>query len=386
MKKFGNLRSKHFETMELSGHDAILVEGESLEWLLKIQDEFNRLQAMGEDEVRYFWIEVPCGRGKSPRWYEVCTATYKNFHSLRIIDGRGYYCEIVNEDRGCCHRYDVTWFLKPFYFAVNKLINSIVEDSDRYNRYVAEHLPYIYRKGRIKRKTLYDISSIFRVEPQNKAASIEVLKKSIDKNIPLVKSMSIRTYCHYYRVAHEMFFQEKHDDTISDIDFYKNHKHGYFEEEMNVDDEETFKNFAYDHYGELGFSRVNIRGYYLPEEEGWAIYASTSYSAYVEELLDIAVALYNAGAPLRIGHAQKLLDILEEKDYVAIKTYIFHDYLNHHEEGTVICLPYDEQCDDEDSLWTREIKQKIIENAEWEPIKKVQRLDKNTIKSEDDDK
>ena len=57
MKKFGNLRSKHFETMELSGHDAILVEGESLEWLLKIQDEFNRLQAMGEDEVRYFWIE-----------------------------------------------------------------------------------------------------------------------------------------------------------------------------------------------------------------------------------------------------------------------------------------------------------------------------------------
>ena len=147
-----------------------------------------------------------------------------------------------------------------------------------------------------------------------------------------------------------------------------------------MDDEETFKNFAYDHYGELGLSRVNINGYYIPEEKGWAIYASTSYSAYVAELLDIAVALYNAGAPLRIGHAQKLLDILEEKDYVAIKTYIFHDYLNHHEEGTVICLPYDEQCDDEDFLWTREIKQKIIENAEWKPIKEVQRLDTNNKK------
>lgn len=380
MIKFGNLKSKHFEAIELNGHDAILVEGESLEWLLKIQDEFNKLQVMGEDEVRYFWIEVPSGKQKPSRWYEVCTATYKNFHSLRIIDGRGYYCEILNEDRGCCHKYDVTWFLKPFYFAINKLIDSIVENPDRYNRYVAEHLPYIYRKGRIKRKTLYNISPIFKVEPQDKETSIEVLKKSIDKSIPLVKDMSIRTYCHYYRVAHEVFFQEKHDDTISDIAFYKNHKHGYFEEDMNVDDEETFKNFAYDHYGELGLSRVNINGYYIPEEKGWAIYASTSYSAYVEELLDIAVALYNAGAPLRIGHAQKLLDILEEKDYVAIKTYIFHDYLNHHEEGTVICLPYDEQCDDEDFLWTREIKQKIIENAEWKPIKEVQRLDTNNKK------
>lgn len=375
MKRFGDLKSKHFDAVELSGCDAILVDGESLEWLLKIQNQFNRLQAMGEDEVRYFWIEVPSRKRKLARWYEVCSATYKDFHSLRIIDGRGYYCEILNKDRGCCHRYDITWFLKPFYFAVNKLIDSIVKNPDKYNRYVAENLPYIYRRGRIKRKTLYDISPIFRVEPHDKKASIEVLQKSIAKSIPLIKSMNIRTFCHYFRVAHELFFNDEHDDSISDIDYYKDHKFGYLENDMDVDDEDTFKKFAYDHYGELGLSRVNVHGYYLPEEEGWAIYASTSYSVYIEELLDIAVALDNAGAPLRIGDAQKLLNILEEKDYVAIRTYVFHDYLNHHEEGTVICLPYDEQCDDEGILWTREIKQKIIENAEWEPIKEVKTIE-----------
>ena len=386
MKQFGNLKSGNFESMELNGHDAILVEGESLEWLLKIQHEINRLQAMGDDELRYFWIEVPENRRKTSQWYEVCSSTYKNFHSIRIINGRGYYCEMVSEDRGCCHRYDVSSFLKRFYSAVKRLINSVIENLNRYNQYVAKHLPYIYRTGRIKRKTLYNISPIFRVEPKDKEASIEVLKKSIDKSIPLVESMNIRMFCHFFRIANELFFHEAHDDEVSDIEYYKKHKFGYLEEDMDVNNEETFKNFAYDHYGELGLSRVNINGYYIPEEKGWAIYASTSYSAYVEELLDIAVALYRSGAPLRVGDAKKLLNILEEKDYVAIRTWIFHDYLGHHEEGSVIRLPYDDECDDKNSLWTREIKQAIIDNAEWNPIKEVQTKDIIKEKFERDEK
>ena len=371
MKRFGNLKSENFASMELGGHDAILVEGESLEWLLLIQFEINRLQVMGDDELRRFWIEVPENRRETSQWYEICSSTYKSFHSLRIINGRGFYCEMVSEDRGCCRRYNISQFLKRFYFAINKLINSILHNPDNYNRYVAEHLPYIYRRGRIKRKKLYEISPIFKIEPKDKEASVVVLKKSLDKCIPLSENMNIRQYCHFYRVAHEEFFQEEHDEKISDIEFYKDHKFNYLEKDMDLEDEETFKKFAYDHYGELGFSRVNIYGYFIPEEKGWSIYASTSYSAYVEELLDIAVALYKAGAPLRVGDAQKLLDILEERDYVAIRTWTFHDYLGHHEEGSVIRLPYDEECEDKSSSWTREIKQAIIENAEWEPIKKV---------------
>lgn len=386
MKQFGNLKSGNFESMELSGHDAILVEGESLEWLMKIQHEINRLQTMGDDELRYFWIEIPENRRKTSQWYEVCSSTYKNFHSIRIINGRGYYCEMVSEDRGCCHRYDVSSFLKRFYSTVKRLINSVIENPNRYNQYVAKHLPYIYRTGRIKRKTLYNISTIFRVEPKDKEASIEVLKKSLDQSIPLVESTNIRKFCYFFRIANELFFHEAHDEEVSDIEYYKKHKFGYLEEDMDVDDEETFKNFAYDHYGELGLSRININGYYIPEEKGWAIYASTSYSAYVEELLDIAVALYRSGAPLRVGDAQKLLNILEEKDYVAIRTWIFHDYLCHHEEGSVICLPYDDECDDKNSMWTREIKQAIIDNAEWDPIKEVQTKDIIKEKYERDEK
>lgn len=122
---------------------------------------------------------------------------------------------------------------------------------------------------------------------------------------------------------------------------------------------------AFDHYGELGLSRndVHATDYYTPS--GWLITFGVSYSAWVDAGCEIALALYEAGAPLLVHDAQKMLDILEEKDYVKLTPHTFHDYLNHHDEGSVFDLPYECYLDRDGEL-TRAQYDEIVSLAEWD--------------------
>ena len=61
-----------------------------------------------------------------------------------------------------------------------------------------------------------------------------------------------------------------------------------------------------------------------------------------------------------------MLDILEAKDYVRLTPHTFHDYLNHHEEGSVFDLPYECYLGNGDEI-TREQFDEIVLLAEWKP-------------------
>ena len=68
--------------------------------------------------------------------------------------------------------------------------------------------------------------------------------------------------------------------------------------------------------------------------------------------------------------AQKMLDILEAKDYVRLTPHTFHDYLNHHEEGSVFDLPYECYLGNGDEI-TREQFDEIVSLATWNPVGKL---------------
>ena len=154
---------------------------------------------------------------------------------------------------------------------------------------------------------------------------------------------------------------------MTDIDFYRRYqlgRHGEITDETDFDSEEAFKEMAYDHYGELGLSRndVHATDYYTPGK--WLITFDISYSAWVDAGCEIALALYEAGAPLLMHNARKILDILEGRDYVRLTPHTFHDYLNHHDEGSVFSLPYECNVGEQDEL-TREQYDEIVALAEW---------------------
>ena len=157
---------------------------------------------------------------------------------------------------------------------------------------------------------------------------------------------------------------------MDDIEFYRRYQmgnRGEITDETDFDSEEAFKEMAFDHYGELGLSRndVHATDYYTPG--GWLISFGVSYSAWVDAGCEIALALYEAGAPLLLHDAQKMLDILEAKDYVRLTPHTFHDYLNHHEEGSVFDLPYECYLGNGDEI-TREQYDEIVSLAKWSPV------------------
>jgi hypothetical protein len=109
---------------------------------------------------------------------------------------------------------------------------------------------------------------------------------------------------------------------------------------------------------------VHATDYYTPGK--WLITFGFSYSAYIADAVDIAVALYETGCPLIIHDAQKILDVLEEKDNVLLTASTFHDYFCHHDEGSVFPLPY--ECDlGQPGELTREQYDEIVSLAHWSP-------------------
>ena len=351
-------------------------------------------------------------------WYHIAVSRYKGHTYLHMVENVHWWCQIHDDDRHA-HQEVMEWLLEPLAEFLREKVPVIAADVEAYNRYVEEHLPKRQRTGRIARKDLNRIVPWQRRRPRNLRRVIKMLKECIANEKvyrmtepkldegefrrqemrtdavqlppcyrePLPK-MSIRVYTKYFRVAYEAY--EKHfsglrwrsrrerkeyrefleeSAAMSDIEFYRRYQHGRHGEitdETDMDSEEAFKKMAYDHYGELGLSRNNVyaTGYYTPGK--WLITFGVSYSAWVDAGCEIALALYEAGAPLLVYDAQKMLDILEERDFVMLTPHTFHDYLNHHEEGSVFDLPYECYLGDGDEI-TREQYDEIVALAEWKP-------------------
>ena len=349
-------------------------------------------------------------------WYHLSVTQYRGHTYLHMVENVHWWCQIHDDDDKGAHHEDMEWLLEPLAEFLRKKLPVIAADVEAYNRYVDDHLPKRQRTGRIARKELDRIVPWQRRRPKNVKKVIKMLKECIANDAiyrrtePIyidgkfkrqelitdevvlppcyrepLPQMSIRIYAKYFRVAYEAY--EKHfsglkwrsrkeyrefleeSEGMTDVEFYRRYQmgnRGEITDETNLDSEEAFKEMAIDHYGELGLSRndVHATDYYTPS--GWLISFWVSYSAWVDAGCEIALALYGNGAPLLMHNAQKILDILEGKDYVKLTPHIFHDYLNHHKEGSVFDLPYECDLEDDDDI-TREQYDEIVSLATWNP-------------------
>ena len=241
--------------------------------------------------------------------------------------------------------------------------------------------------GRIAQKELNRIVPNCKIVVEDEETAIKALEDSVHgRSVPPLETMTIRLYCTYFRVANEAYeayyrkrgfsgriYADPQDvpEELRDVAYYKRMKFVDVETLYDIDSPADFIRFATDHYGELGLSRLNIFAK-NDRQQGWRIVVSNSYSANVGLAIEVATALYKAGAPLLIYDAERLLRILLEEDYVRLVPDSYHNYMGYQEEGIVYELPWEYECsDDVDSPLTREQYHAIVSLTEWQPEEHV---------------
>ena len=414
------LNASHLEALGTMPHWEIIVGGEMLDRLVEIQSQFERLEVMGDDNYRGFYIEVPrpepekwgdaeeliaTGEYESresfledwlacnpmeTRWFHVASCRYRDSRSIRITDRKRTRFIIANRSNCVDAESDYLWskeILISLFDYLERLIDVIVANPDGFNDYVAHNLPYQQRTGRISQKEFDDIVPIFKIEVEDMETAIKALEDSVNGcSVPLLETMTIRKYCSYYRIANEAYetyyrnrgvgeclYVDPQDvpEELRDVVYYKRVKFVDVTEMYDIDSQDDFRRFATDHYGELGLSRLNILAS-NDRQHGWKIVVSNSYSAKVELAIEVATALYKAGVPLMIYDAEKFLKILKEEDHVRLVPESFHNYMSYQEEGCVYELPWEYECaDDTNSVLTKEQYQAIVLLVEWQPEKQV---------------
>ena len=411
LAKAAKLNDEHIRQLSDAGNHEIVVGGKLLDMLIEVQNQFERLEAMGDDEFRAFHIELPrptleewgnceeeiadweAYNPMETYWYHVSVARYNEYRSLIFNNKKFRYFVITNQSSYALREpgfQNGQWYeesLVKIFSYLKNLIDAIVSNPDGYNEYVSNNLPYQLRYGRIARKDFNRIEPRFKIEVEDREWAIKALEASIrNETAEQLSTMTIRQYCKYFRIGHEAYvryFQKispkftkriiKEDipEELYDVEYYNKTEFKHIDEKYNLDSEVDFKKFAKDHYGELGLSRLNICASNF-QRNGWVIDVYNSYSANVDIAIDVATALYKSGAPLEISNAEKLLKILTEEDCVGLIPLTFHDYMNHHNEGTVYELPWEYQLNEEsETPLTKAQYDEIISLAEWNEIEKV---------------
>jgi len=414
------LNTSHLDVLGERQHWEIVVGGDMLERMVGIQRQFERLAVMGDDEYRGFYIEVPrpapeewgdaeeliaLGEYDSreafladwlafnpmeTRWFHVASTRYGDSRSLRVTDRKRTMFIITNCPACADGAPDDAWcrdILTRLFDYLERMIDVVVADPDGFNDYVAHNLPYQQRTGRIAQRELNRIVLNCKIVVEDPETAIKALEDSVHgRSVPPLETMTIRLYCTYYRIANEAYeaYHRKrgfkgriHTDPqdvpeeLRDVVYYKRKKFVDVMEMYDIDSPEDFMRFATDHYGELGLSRLNIFASH-DRQQGWKIVVSNSYSANAGLAIEVATALYKAGAPLLIYDAEKLLRILLEEDYVRLVPDSYHNYMGYQEEGAVYELPWEYECsDDGDSFLTWEQYQEIVSHTEWLPEEQV---------------
>lgn len=414
------LNASHLEALGESRQWEIGIGNDMLERLVEIQHQFERLAVMGDDEYRGFHIEVPrptpeewgyaeelitSGEYDSreafladwlafnpmeTRWFHVASSRYGDSRSIRVTDRKHTRFIITNCPKCTDAEPDDTWCrenLTRLFDYLQRMIDVVVANPDGFNDYVTHNLPYQQRTGRIAQKEFNRIVPNSKIEVEDKETAIKALEDSVHgRSVPPLETMTIRRYCSYYRIANEAYeayyrnrgasgrvYEDPQDvpEELRDVAYYKRMKFVDVEALYDIDSPKDFIRFATEHYGELGLSRLNIFAS-NKRQQGWMIVVSNSYSANVGLAIEVATALYKAGAPLLIYDAEKLLRILREEDWARLVPSSFHNYMGYQEEGIVYELPWEYECsDDGDSPLTRGQYHAIVSLTEWQPEERV---------------
>lgn len=397
--KYNDLR----EVMWLDHHDhlnGVVVDDASLEVMLRIEKTMSRLDVMGDDDRRDLWIEIKAPRKRDREedadengnyWYYLITGCYRQMHYLILSNREWRFIDLRSHESGNGERKPDLWSgnvskaLKKLETYVVALVDRICANPDEYNAYVAEHLPYSKREGRIRRKDLNRICPCYRTfdEPERVLSIVNGMKAM---PITTYDTMTLRTYMHVWRILFEAYcmkdkYIEHHRQGfsgLSDTEVFEHNSKGREIEGLDLDSEEDFLKWesANSHYHclDVAYARVHLspvkRGEYQYDRDvkvpkgKWYFSLGYSVYGYSQDVVNMLETLLDAGIGMSCSSLERLRKMALEKDWVSISP-IPNKYTHDEELGNEISLPYVDEDVSEEQV------REVIAAAEWEPTEKV---------------
>lgn len=228
--------------------------------------------------------------------------------------------------------------------------------------------PKQQKTGRIKRSDLNKIFPQYKVDIENKNDAVSMLRHLIEKeknsSFAGFDAMTIRTYCKFHRMASEIFFRQRHDDDIDDVEYYKRQKFDNLDG-FDTDSVGDFRRFASGGYGELGGSRISINVIDHLANGNYLIVIDMLHSTYFSEGIELALALYNSGIEFVMLDAGRILSMLEGNDYVYLMDLRAQENICYCDGWSTLLLPDIAAIGQEDEM-TVEQYEKLVKTAEWE--------------------
>ncbi len=371
--------------------DGNVADDASLEVILRIEKTMQRLKVMGDDDRRCVCIRLKAPHRKADRygdsdekgyyWAQLLTAHYKDFHYMLLEDpeSSGYFdlrsAKNTSAKRDESIGIDVKDELLKLEEYVNGIVDSICENPEVYNNYVAAHLPYSLREGKIKRSVLNKIlpeMGMFK----NRKQAVEVLSRHLKTPIWSSDKMTLRIYMHVWRIAYDAYKMNNLDwraynsDSRSDEEVFMDHNSkGREIEGLDRDSEEDFRkwedaNRSY-HCHDIAYARISLCARKKKEycedvdipDGNWFFTLGYGVAGYSDDMIAILGGLLDKGINVLSRDTDRLLRMAEETDYVGITPnpdkYASDDII-----GNEIRLP----C---------EHRKEIIAAAEWDPYPQV---------------
>ena len=236
------LNASHFKWLGQVRHSEIVVDNVLLDRLVKFQSRLERLHVMGDDEYRGFYIEVPrptpeewgdsddliaseeyrskeeflqdwqSSNPMETLWLHVASTKYMERRTILFTDRKyirfsisNYSSYVLDNDE----YYDDEWFretIARIFAYLYRLVDAMIANVGGFNEYVAGNLPYQQRTGRIARKDFNRIVPRLRIELNDRETSLKALEDSLcGCSVPPLGTMTIRQYCKYFRIAHEVY-------------------------------------------------------------------------------------------------------------------------------------------------------------------------------------
>ena len=331
MKKIKILRYNDLGDLMYLTHEhhlnGVVVDDAALEVMLRIERTMQRLEAMGDDEQRWLWIELKAP-GKRNRWeeadengnywYQVFTANYEGFHYMIIRNRERRYIDlrsaryVGNERKPDVWLGNVSKPLLKLEKYITALVDSICENPDDYNNYVEEHLPYSKRDGIIKRADLNRICPVYRTFDDSERV-VDIVTKM--NNLPLwsADKMTLRTYMYVWRLLYETYrtkdeyrpepkseFADKTDEEI----FVRYNSKGREIAGLDLDSEQDYQkwedeNSSY-HCMDVAYARIHLHpwkkdgrwGENVPVAEGqWYFTLTFSVYGYSNDVVNILASM-----------------------------------------------------------------------------------------------